>query len=546
MNKRTVFARFAQLVEEVSGISADRVEPGMSLTDDIDIEADLLEELASKVEETFGGWVTEEDLEDCDSVEEAVAFIAGGGRRGRKHEVPALVLWAERRKARGDRDGALGYYEEAVRRASKTSPWAKLHDVGAALAADRPKVAVKAYQKALVVDPGAAPSWMGLAGVLAALGERKAAIAAYARALALEPSLDVESTCLNNRADALLRLKRFPEALADIQRCVALGARNLYTRGEVFLAMDMPELAIADFVRARSLSSSKDEDPLLRGAEKAARHPPPHLRIQALLARFQAAPPAQRGAVIDDAARSMSPAEYDGLLEGVGYQARGMLRGGAYWGIFSARPHPELGGTRMLLDFDRYLFGHAPKGTKAAVVRGKVKSLFLDFDDAEKCSSHTDVRDLRSLLRFPALRRLFVRGAGPKDSWDALRELPLESLGLELDGTLRADPFPTLKALPKLKELRLWKTAPPESERLEQQLRTLRHLEVLELDRLHDKRNLAGLKRLRALYAPADLKRAALPAAAGRVLRPRKARPSKLTWDRAQAAPLAAHLPVKG
>jgi Tfp pilus assembly protein PilF len=121
----------------------------------------------------------------------------------------------------GETQAALADFESAIRLNPNYS-WAYnnrgsvLSDLG------HYEEAISDFEKAIELNPYCADAYDNRGNALARKGEPEKALTAYARSLELDPN---SSLCYNNRASAYFQLKRFPEAIADIESCRRLGGQ---------------------------------------------------------------------------------------------------------------------------------------------------------------------------------------------------------------------------------------------------------------------------------------------------------------------------------
>jgi acyl carrier protein len=79
MSNDEILTAFAQVVEEVTGISADQVTPHKTFAFDLDIDSLSMVEIATAAEDKFGVAIPDEALKDLNTVGDAVAYIAKAG-----------------------------------------------------------------------------------------------------------------------------------------------------------------------------------------------------------------------------------------------------------------------------------------------------------------------------------------------------------------------------------------------------------------------------------------------------------------------------------
>lgn len=112
-----------------------------------------------------------------------------------------------------------------------------------------------AFDRAIKLDPNDAFLWAGRGGVEAALDDRDSALDDYNQAIVLDPD---QPAFYSSRGNLLASLDRPQDGLRDHNRAVELGGSSvdpLVERGQYYLDwMEMPEEAIEDFDRAVSIA----------------------------------------------------------------------------------------------------------------------------------------------------------------------------------------------------------------------------------------------------------------------------------------------------
>jgi acyl carrier protein len=79
MTDTEILTRFADLVQEITGVPAPDVKPEKSFTDDLDLDSLSMVEVATAAEDAFGVAIPDSVLTDLKTVADAVAFIAKAG-----------------------------------------------------------------------------------------------------------------------------------------------------------------------------------------------------------------------------------------------------------------------------------------------------------------------------------------------------------------------------------------------------------------------------------------------------------------------------------
>ena len=79
MDRTTIVAGLAEVLEEVAGTPADAVVESAKFDADLDVDSLTMVEVVVACEERFGIRIPDEALESMTTVGEAVDFIAGAG-----------------------------------------------------------------------------------------------------------------------------------------------------------------------------------------------------------------------------------------------------------------------------------------------------------------------------------------------------------------------------------------------------------------------------------------------------------------------------------
>jgi len=79
MSNDQILAEFAQIVQEVTGISATQVTPPKSFVSDLDVDSLSMVEVATAAEDKFGVSIPDEALKNLRTVGDAVDYIAKAG-----------------------------------------------------------------------------------------------------------------------------------------------------------------------------------------------------------------------------------------------------------------------------------------------------------------------------------------------------------------------------------------------------------------------------------------------------------------------------------
>lgn len=79
LTQTDVLAGLAEVLEEVSGVTADKVTPEASFEQDLEVDSLTMVEVVVACEERFGVRIPDEALESLRTVGDAVSFIQSAG-----------------------------------------------------------------------------------------------------------------------------------------------------------------------------------------------------------------------------------------------------------------------------------------------------------------------------------------------------------------------------------------------------------------------------------------------------------------------------------
>jgi acyl carrier protein len=79
MTEQDILNGLGEIVQEITGIAADRVVPDQSFTNDLDIDSLSMVEIATAAEDKFGVSIPDSALSDLKTVRDAVAYIEKAG-----------------------------------------------------------------------------------------------------------------------------------------------------------------------------------------------------------------------------------------------------------------------------------------------------------------------------------------------------------------------------------------------------------------------------------------------------------------------------------
>lgn len=74
-----ILEALADIVEEVTGVTAASVQPEKSFADDLDIDSLSMVEIVVAAEERFGIRIPDDDVKNLNTVGDAVAYIERAG-----------------------------------------------------------------------------------------------------------------------------------------------------------------------------------------------------------------------------------------------------------------------------------------------------------------------------------------------------------------------------------------------------------------------------------------------------------------------------------
>jgi acyl carrier protein len=78
-SQQEILAGLAAVVEEITGITADRVVPAASFADDLDVDSLSMVEIVVAAEQRFGVHIPDDDVQGLRTVGDAVDYIARAG-----------------------------------------------------------------------------------------------------------------------------------------------------------------------------------------------------------------------------------------------------------------------------------------------------------------------------------------------------------------------------------------------------------------------------------------------------------------------------------
>jgi acyl carrier protein len=79
MTEQEILASLGEIVQEATGIPADRVVPAASFTNDLDIDSLSMVEIATMAEDKFGVSIPDAELAKLKTVADVVEFLTKAG-----------------------------------------------------------------------------------------------------------------------------------------------------------------------------------------------------------------------------------------------------------------------------------------------------------------------------------------------------------------------------------------------------------------------------------------------------------------------------------
>jgi acyl carrier protein len=79
LSENDILTGLAEIVNEITGIKAEQIQPGATFVDDLDIDSLSMVEVAVAAEERFGVRIPDEALVKLKTVGDAVSFISTQG-----------------------------------------------------------------------------------------------------------------------------------------------------------------------------------------------------------------------------------------------------------------------------------------------------------------------------------------------------------------------------------------------------------------------------------------------------------------------------------
>ncbi|HWL36750.1 MAG TPA: acyl carrier protein [Frankiaceae bacterium] len=76
MPENDILTGLAEIVNDITGIRTEQIQPGASFVDDLDIDSLSMVEVAVAAEEKFGVRIPDESLAKLKTVGDAVSFIS--------------------------------------------------------------------------------------------------------------------------------------------------------------------------------------------------------------------------------------------------------------------------------------------------------------------------------------------------------------------------------------------------------------------------------------------------------------------------------------
>ncbi|HVY09832.1 MAG TPA: acyl carrier protein [Mycobacteriales bacterium] len=79
MSEQEIVAALGEIVQEATGIPAERVVPAVSFRDDLDIDSLSMVEIATMAEDKFGVAIPDAELAKLKTVGDVVVFLSAAG-----------------------------------------------------------------------------------------------------------------------------------------------------------------------------------------------------------------------------------------------------------------------------------------------------------------------------------------------------------------------------------------------------------------------------------------------------------------------------------
>jgi len=79
MTQQEILTGLAEIVQEITGIAADRVTPEQSFSNDLDIDSLSMVEIATAAEDKFGISIPDSAIDGLKTVGDAVSYIEKAG-----------------------------------------------------------------------------------------------------------------------------------------------------------------------------------------------------------------------------------------------------------------------------------------------------------------------------------------------------------------------------------------------------------------------------------------------------------------------------------
>jgi acyl carrier protein len=79
LTENEILGGLAEIVNDITGVPAEQVQPSASFTDDLDIDSLSMVEIVTAAEDRFGVRIPDADVKDLRTVSDAAAYIAKAG-----------------------------------------------------------------------------------------------------------------------------------------------------------------------------------------------------------------------------------------------------------------------------------------------------------------------------------------------------------------------------------------------------------------------------------------------------------------------------------
>jgi len=75
LSEQDILQGNGEIVDEIAGVPADEVTPGMSFVDDLDIDSLSMVEIAVAAQDKFGVEIPDDQLKDLKTVQDVINYV---------------------------------------------------------------------------------------------------------------------------------------------------------------------------------------------------------------------------------------------------------------------------------------------------------------------------------------------------------------------------------------------------------------------------------------------------------------------------------------